>query len=288
MNTIKFNVEDSKVSEVLKALLNSGVTVKDVEIINTQHSETTMASKSNVVETSGSSFTLYQYNYSISQNEGSSSTTVIPDVGFVGGTIFYIDNTSDGKYEFFDIDGNLIENVQVGDRPYSYRVVKKGSKDKYYVYHDKVHSNLEWTYSRDNYYVHEHLGTHENIGSGKTNTEIVMVKDNGAYITVNSNGRPTIWHRLQQIRNSKVGGCNDWFVPSRDEILMLKEAIKSGKITGGKIAGFSYEESVFSKKWIWSSSESSSQGAWNWIYSYQYWYYYDKDSSISVFFIRAF
>ena len=288
MNTIKFNVEDSKVSEVLKALLNSGVTVKDVEIINTQHSETTMVSKSNVVETSGSSFTLYQYNYSISQNEGSSSTVVIPDVRFVGGTIFYIDNTADGKYEFFDIDGNLIENVQVGDRPYSYRVVKKGSKDKYYVYHDKVHSNLEWTYIRDNYYVYEHLGTYENIGSGKTNTEIVMAKDNGSYITANSNGRPTIWHQLQQIRNSKVGGCNDWFVPSRDETLMLKEAIKSGKIIGGKIAGSSYEESVFSKKWIWSSSESSSQGAWNWCYEGQHWYYYDKDSSISVFFVRAF
>ena len=32
MNTIKFDVEDSKVSEILKALLNSGVTVKNVEV----------------------------------------------------------------------------------------------------------------------------------------------------------------------------------------------------------------------------------------------------------------
>ena len=32
MNTIKFAVEDSKVSEVLQALLNSNVIVRDVEV----------------------------------------------------------------------------------------------------------------------------------------------------------------------------------------------------------------------------------------------------------------
>ena len=51
----------------------------------------------------------------------------------VGGTIFYIDDAAEGKYEFFDVGGNVIENVQVGDKPYAYRVVSAGSKDKYYV-----------------------------------------------------------------------------------------------------------------------------------------------------------
>ena len=32
---------------------------------------------------------------------------------FAGGTIFYIDDKADGKYEFFDINGNLMENVKV-------------------------------------------------------------------------------------------------------------------------------------------------------------------------------
>ena len=36
MSTIKFTVEGSKVSEVLKALLNSNVIVRDVEVINTK------------------------------------------------------------------------------------------------------------------------------------------------------------------------------------------------------------------------------------------------------------
>ena len=35
-STIKFTVEDSKVSEVLKALLNSNVIVRDIEVTNTK------------------------------------------------------------------------------------------------------------------------------------------------------------------------------------------------------------------------------------------------------------
>ena len=206
----------------------------------------------------------------------------------VGGKIFYIDDTSDGIYEFFDANGNLIKNVQVGDRPYYYRVIKKGSKDKYYVYHDKVYDNLEWTYCKDKYYVYESLDTSWDIGSGKTNTEKVMAKDNGVYITVNSNELPTVWYQLQQIRNAKAGGCDDWFVPSKGEIDLLVEAIKSGIITGGAIAGSSYAESIFANKWVWSSSERSGQSAWYWYCYYQDWYSSGKYNGDSVFFARAF
>ena len=36
MSVIKLTVEDSKVSEVLQALLNANVTVRDVEVTNTK------------------------------------------------------------------------------------------------------------------------------------------------------------------------------------------------------------------------------------------------------------
>ena len=36
MSTIKFTVEDSRVSEILQALLNSNVIVRDVEVTNTK------------------------------------------------------------------------------------------------------------------------------------------------------------------------------------------------------------------------------------------------------------
>ena len=206
----------------------------------------------------------------------------------VGGRIFYIDDTADGIYEFFDVEGNLLQNVQVGDRPYYYRAIKKGSKDKYYVYHDKVYDNLEWTYCKDKGYVYESLGTSYDIGSGKINTEIVMAKNTGVYITPNSNEFPTIWYQLQQIRNAKVGGCDDWFVPSRREIDLLVKAIKSGIIMGGAIARSSYVESVFANKWVWSSSERSSGSTWYWSCLSQFWDFITKSNNYSVFFVRAF
>ena len=285
MRTIKFDVEDSKVSGILQTLLNSSVAVKNVEVTDTQHSKATMVSELCSVEGSGSSFILYRHGYSIGQNEGTSSTEVISGVKPVGGTIFYIDDTADGEYQFFDTWGNLVENVRVGDRPYYYKVIKKGSKDKYYVYYDKIYDNLRWTYCKDKKYVYESLRT---LRSGKIDTAIVMTEDNGAYVTADSNGSPTIWYQLQQVRDSKAGGCDDWFVPSGREAERLRRAIKAGAITGGTIAGSSYEESVFSKKDIWSSSKWSDQDSWFWYCDGQFWYNYCKSYSFSVFFTRAF
>ena len=214
--------------------------------------------------------------------EGIPSTPT--DLTPVGGIIFYIDDTAEGMYEFFDADGNQIENVQVGDRPYAYRVVKKGPADKYYVYHDEVYDKLEWTYYNGDVPVYESLDdTSGDIGSGKITTGIAMAKDNGAYITAN-----TIWYQLQMIRDAKVGGCNDWFIPSVYEINELREAILLGSVTGGKIAGSYYGESIFGNKWLWSSSEDSVRESWHWSSNGQNWYTYGKNFNNSVFFIRAF
>lgn len=206
----------------------------------------------------------------------------------VGGTLFYIDDTSDGVYEFLDVQGNVIENVQVGDRPYYYRVVERGSRDRYYVYHDKVYDCLKWTRSKGDDYVYESLNTSKALGLGKVNTEIVMARDNGAYITEKSNGYPTIWYRLQQVRNAKAGGCSDWFVPSISEIEKLRKAVLSRSVTGGKIAGRSYQTSVFDRTWLHSSSEAFDETVWTWSLYSQYWFSGSKSDEASVFFIRAF
>ena len=280
MRTIKFDVEDSKVSGILQILLNSDVAVKNVEVNGTQHSKTAMVTELCSVEASGSSFTLYRH--------GTSSTEVISGVKPVGGTIFYIDDTADGEYQFFDTWGNLLENVQVGDRPYYYKVIKKGSKDKYYVYYDEVFDKLRWTYYKDNNYVHESLSTSGNTGSGKTNTEIAMAKDSGTYVTADSNRASTIWYRLQQVRSDKGTGCDDWFIPSIDELELLRLAIKSESVTGGIVAGSSYNKSVFNNKWLWSSSEFLSQRAWYWHHVHQCWDGGNKGLDSSVIFTRAF
>ena len=239
----------------------------------------------------------------------------------VGGTIFYIDETADGVYEFYDINENLIHNIKVGDRPYAYRVVTPGMKDKYYVYHDEMYTSKRWTYYKDGNFVYEAIGSlSQAVGAGKTNTNIMMARDNGAYVTADSNGIPTIWYQLQQTRLAKAGGCDDWFVPSQQEIEELRKAIgfqvittsdnpvilPAGKVTGGVIAGTAdgqahYQDrpestvrtcypsaTKFLNNYIWSSSESSAQNAWLWFYDGQGWNGYAKANSLSVFFARAF
>lgn len=239
----------------------------------------------------------------------------------VGGTIFYIDETADGVYEFYDINENLIHNVKVGDRPYAYRVVTPGTKDKYYVYHDEMYTSKRWTYYKDGNYVYEAIGSlSQAVGAGKSNTSIMMARDNGAYITADSNGAPTIWYQLQQTRLAKAGGCDDWFIPSQQEIEELRKAIgfnvittsdtpvilPAGAVTGGVIAGTAdgqahYQDrpdstvrtcypsaTKFLNNYIWSSSEYSAQIARYWYYDYQYWSSGDKSNGLSVFFARAF
>lgn len=219
-------------------------------------------------------------------------TTATSDIKVVGGTIFYIDDKADGIYEFFDVDGNLIKDVKVGDKPYYYRALEKGSKDKYYVYHDEMHMAKRWAYYKNESFVYSAIDSlGKGIGKGKTNTEIMMARDSGAYVTANSSGCPTIWYQLQRARDAKVSGCDDWFVPSKGEIEALRIAIKSGSITGGEIAGASYDESIFSKSHgycFWSSSGYSSQYAWLWYSLSQSWYTSYKASRYSVFFTRAF
>ena len=239
----------------------------------------------------------------------------------VGGTIFYIDDAADGIYEFFDGEGNLLQSVNVGDRPYAYRVVRAGTRDKYYVYHDEMYTSKRWTYYKDGAYVYDTIGSLGlEIGSGKTNTATMMTRDNGAYVTANSNGYPTIWYQLQLTRQAKAGGCDDWFIPSRYEIEELRKAIgfrvvtpsddpvilPAGKVTGGVIAGMADgqahyrdytnnntrtcypSETKFLNNYIWSSSEYSSQHAWLWHYYFQHWDGNGKGSTYSVFFARAF
>lgn len=52
MSTIKFTVEDSKVSEVLKTLLNSNISIRDVEIVSARPNNKTCITPYGYVATS--------------------------------------------------------------------------------------------------------------------------------------------------------------------------------------------------------------------------------------------
>ena len=242
---------------------------------------------------------------------GQTATTTITQGKYlgnpVGGKIYYIDDTADGTYSFFDAEGNPMSDVSVGSTPSYYKVLTAGSKDKYYVYHDEIYGSLQW-------------GKHGTttgaagtaIGTGKSNTAILLATD---AVTATY----TIWYKLQQIRNASTGGCSDWFIPSKDEVEALRLAIgcttstsgavvvDAGAVTGGTIAGtadgqthywsssgtyYCYPSATkFLSEYIWSSSEYSSQDsqdAWYWYYHHQTWNSNTKHNYLSVFFARAF
>ena len=192
---------------------------------------------------------------------GKTATTTITQSKYVGdplgGTIFYIDDTADGAYEFYDAEGNIISSVAVGDSPALYKVLTPGTKDKYYICNTKLYPNWQWgTYGIST------GATGTAIGTGKSNTNTVMA-------TSAATTWGTIWYQLAQDRSNSSGGCTDWFMPSKDEM----EAVR----TSGVIS--------FSNKNIWSSSEYNSDRAWRysggWGNSY-------KNNNNSLFFVRAF
>ena len=161
-------------------------------------------------------------------------------------------------------------------------------KKKYYIFYPQIWGSKRWTWydtsDPDNpAYVYESLGTTNAIGSGKTNTDIVMAADSGAYVTNNSNGVATVWYIIQQMRDGNYGGCNDWFLASRAELEELRLFMNAHPevLTELNITNW------FSNNYIWSSAENSAQNAWNWNYNDQNWNNNNKNNNNSVCGVRV-
>lgn len=208
-----------------------------------------------------------------------------PEYSYVGGIIFYIDPNAEDNgavYHFYDKEGRQygkeLPDLQVGDAPYIVRIEGTPTKDRYYVLHEELFLSKRWTYYANGEYVYESLGTTNTIGSGKTNTALVMAASSGAYVTDDSNGAPTVWYQLKLVNDAVTGGCSDWFIPSRAELEKLKLAIDGGHIS----------LTWFTNKYIWSSAEYSADHAWLWYYGNQAWNRDGKHGTYSVCVVRAF
>lgn len=198
------------------------------------------------------------------------------DLKRVGGRIFYIDESVKAKYEFYDAQGNLLPDPKVGDRPAWYSTDDPKEKPKYWILHEELFEEREWTYWNLNThgYARDSIGTDTSFGSGIDNTEKVLSFNGGAYIR-----DYTIWGVVRKVRENAVGECSDWFVPSKKELDKLREA--------AGVLGIDW----FDKEWIWSSSERaeySANHAWYWDYDNQAWSSYGKDDTYSVCVVRAF
>lgn len=206
---------------------------------------------------------------------------VIPNTK-VGGTIFYIDNTADGTYTFYNAQGTQVSAPTVGTdcTGWSYEVTG-ASKDKFYVYNQNsmfpsgrartlLEPDYSWTYfDESDGRVFELVGASgDAIGAGKTNTSTVMTYNNGVYIqgpepsyVGSSSYAETIWnicdgfnkgtYTLNGSAVSNTTGCNDWYVPSMNELLAMKDAI--GASTFANMLNYNYNSEVYP----WTSTEDA-------------------------------
>ena len=231
----------------------------------------------------------------------------------VGGKIFYINPNSQEQVEFFDQYGDPITDVGVGSTPYAYRIIHADPDgiDKYYVYYDAVYTSKKW--APTDYQSTAIGGTSQAIGKGKANTQIAMAYADGAMVASG-----TVWYQIKAMRDNLYGGCDDWFLPSKNELEELRKAITfqvvttsddpvilpAGPVTGGSVAGTAdgnahYKDynttrtcypsaTKFLDNYLWSSSEYSATNAWAWYSNTQFWNSNLKSYYYSVVGVRAF
>lgn len=193
----------------------------------------------------------------------------------VGGVIYYIDNTSDGKYMLYD--KNKVETQDPSKAVY-YEVIKIGSKPKYYVVDVKTGLTGPYRWC----HMDQDLGIKgTSIGDGKHNTQVALnTPDSSVYKDHN------LWDEVLKHNADAVGGQSDWFIGSKDEI---EELIKSGLV----------DKWFEKKKWkkrdpilIWSSSERDHPDlVWYWdekLTDRNHWYRQIKQWGCSACFIRSF
>ena len=182
----------------------------------------------------------------------------------VGGIVFYIDNSADGTYFFWDANGDEVNAPAVGTdcTGWNYAVIG-ATKDKFYVlYNNEIGNGIGYS---GNVLVGA-SGTA--IGTGKSNSQKL------AAIATSSTGR--IGGKLNQINARTLGGCSDWYVGSTEELTALK------------LSGVGNTPSWFSSSYIWSSSEINESTAYLRYYTDGVWHTNGKAYNAYVFFIRSF
>ncbi len=111
------------------------------------------------------------------------------------------------------------------------------------------------------------VGTGTDIGTGKSNTAAIVAAMKDANFTGN--------YAAKACADSTLGGKDDWFLPSKDE---LNELYKQKDSVGGFASSYYY----------WSSSGISSDYAWTQYFTSGLQYLYLKNSDWYVRAVRAF
>lgn len=167
--------------------------------------------------------------------KGNLTATVLPGNGNVmpiGGRIFYISEGDNGAtYTFYDQNMNVLENQTTDGLSAAYYYEKSGDSqsDKFFVYATKLGKpegsivsckGLRWGSGSNRSQAN---GTE--IGTGKSNTEIVMGQFGAECCIVMNRSYDTVWNWLKnEINDEEIGGlngCMDWYIPSKIEMETL-------------------------------------------------------------------
>ena len=123
-------------------------------------------------------------------------------------------------------------------------------------------------------------GTVTVVGSGRQNTQLIInrlrqlneMNQLRGLGHLNDNGRAA-----QLCASLNFGGCNDWFLPSKDELDLMYKNLKQKGLGGFSNTG-----------WYWSSSQDLSTNAWNQYFRNGSQYSRLKFDTCSVRAVRAF
>jgi hypothetical protein len=121
-----------------------------------------------------------------------------------------------------------------------------------FVFYDKGYVSYDWRYLEAapadflkvewGLYGVNVIGTATALGTGKLNTQLIVTALN----QIEETGKA-----VQLCRSSIMGGFNDWFLPSSDELDLMYKNLKQRGI--GR----------FSDNWYWSSSQYNNDSAWS-------------------------
>ena len=130
--------------------------------------------------------------------------------------------------------------------------VKRASSDGWrYLEVAPENAELEAKWGADEYDV---TGTEPKIGAGKKNTQLIVAKltQLGEHDSA-----------AQRCDDLVVNGFDDWFLPSRDELLALYKKSKDSRLERMFSRNFKPNRvGMFAGTGYWSSSQHSATGAW--------------------------